>query len=192
VFSQLDLARDLLDYEDNEFSGIEIALNNKANIAEIQEQIKAIFEQKVEVKTRLQLNDELYKMLNTENLMVYLISTLVLVIALFNLVGAVIMAILDKRENIKTLSNLGASKTQINTIFFFQGLLTTIVGSVVGIVIGVVIILLQLQFEMVNITATLPYPVKFSFVTVLIVFTTTIVLGVLASKIASSRAGKLA
>jgi lipoprotein-releasing system permease protein len=191
VFSQLGLARQLLDYNENEFSGIEIALNNKANIAEIQEQIKTILKQEVEVKTRLQLNDELYKMLNTENLMVYLISTLVLIIALFNLVGAVIMAILDKRENIKTLSNLGASKSQINTIFFFQGLITTIVGSVVGILLGIIIVLLQLQFEIVPITSTLPYPVKFSFITILIVFITTLGLGILASTIASSRAGKL-
>ena len=191
VFTQLDLARNLLNYEDKEFSGIEIALNNNADISKVQEQIKALFEQKVEVKTRLQLNDELYKMLNTENLMVYLISTLVLIIALFNLVGAVIMAILDKRENIKTLSNLGASKSQINTIFFFQGLITTIVGSVMGILLGVLIVFLQVKFELVHITTSLPYPVKFSLWTLLIVISTTILLGILASKIASSRAGKL-
>jgi lipoprotein-releasing system permease protein len=191
VFSQLDLARELLDYENNEFSGIEIALTENADIPKIRSQIQALFDDNVEVKTRLQLNDELYKMLNTENLMVYLISTLVLIIALFNLVGAVIMAILDKRENIKTLSNLGATKTQINSIFFFQGVLTTAVGSVVGIILGTIIIALQLQFELVPITASLPYPVKFSVLTIFIVFITTIGLGLIASKIASSRAGKL-
>lgn len=191
VFSQLDLARQLLDYNENEFSGIEIALNDKADIEGIQEQIKVVFDQEVEVKTRLQLNDELYKMLNTENLMVYLISTLVVIIALFNLIGAVIMAIIDKKDNIKTLSHLGASKSQIKKIFFFQGLLTAVIGSAAGIILGVTIIGLQLQFEFINITASLPYPVKFSILTVFIVLLTTIGLGVLASKIASSRAGKL-
>ena len=192
VFSQLGLARELLDYKDNEFSAIEIALKEKADITNIQNQIKTLFNQDVEVKTRLQLNDELYKMLNTENLMVYLISTLVLIIALFNLVGAVIMAILDKRENIKTLSNLGANRSQINTIFFFQGLLTTIFGSVLGIILGVFIVLLQLNFNLIYITSSLPYPVTFSIWTLIIVLVTTISLGVIASKIASSRAAKLA
>ncbi len=192
VFSQLALARELLDYQDHEYSGIEIALNDDANISKVQEQINLLFDQNVEVKTRLQLNDELYKMLNTENLMVYLISTLVVVIALFNLIGAVIMAILDKKENIKTLSHLGASKSQINQIFFYQGVLTTVVGTIIGIIIGGIVIALQLQFELFYITPSLPYPVKFSLVTMLIVFVTTIGLGLLASKIASSRAGKLA
>lgn len=192
VFSQLALARELLDYQDHEYSGIEIALNDDANISKVQEQINSLFDQNVEVKTRLQLNDELYKMLNTENLMVYLISTLVVVIALFNLIGAVIMAILDKKENIKTLSHLGASKSQINQIFFYQGVLTTVVGTIIGIIIGGIVIALQLQFELFYITPSLPYPVKFSLVTMLIVFVTTIGLGLLASKIASSRAGKLA
>lgn len=191
VFSQLDLARQLLDYKNYEFSGLEIAINDKADIENIQSQISAIFEQEVEVKTRLQLNDELYKMLNTENLMVYLISTLVLIIALFNLVGAVIMAILDKRENIKTLSNLGASKAQINAIFFFQGLLTTIVGSVLGIILGIITVILQLKFNLIYITSSFPYPVEFSLWTLLTVLITTLLLGIVASKIASSRAGKL-
>jgi len=191
VFSQLNLARDLLDYDEHEFSGIEIALNDDANISKVQQQINSFFDQSVEVKTRLQLNDELYKMLNTENLMVYLISTLVVIIALFNLIGAVIMAILDKKANIQTLSHLGACKAQINQIFFFQGVLTAVVGTIIGIIIGGVVIALQLHFELFFITPSLPYPVKFSFITILIVFATTIGLGLLASKIASSRAGKL-
>lgn len=192
VFGQLELARQLLNYKNNEYSAIEIATTDNANLDDLKLQIQGLFNQNVEVKTRLQLNDELYKMLNTENLMVYLISTLVVIIALFNLVGAVIMAIIDKRENIKTLSHLGADKSQINRIFFYQGLLTAIVGSVIGLVAGFLIVVLQLQFELVPITANLAYPVKLETINIFIVLTTTIGLGVLASIIASSRAGKLA
>jgi lipoprotein-releasing system permease protein len=191
VFSNLELARELLDYKDNEYSAIEIATTNEADIQFIQNKIQTIFAVNVEVKTRLQLNDELYKMLNTENLMVYLICTLVFIIALFNLIGAIIMAILDKKENIKTLSYLGANKTQINQIFFFQGVITAVVGSIIGVIFGAILIGLQLQFDLVNITSSLPYPVEFSVLTLFIVFITTIGLGLLASRIASSRAGKL-
>ena len=73
-------------------------------------------------------------MLNTENLAVYLIFTLVLVIALFNVVGSIIMMILDKRANIKTLHNLGAKLSEIRAVFYYQGILMTILGGSVGIV----------------------------------------------------------
>ncbi len=191
VFGQLQLARDLLEFKNNEFSALEISLTEKADIPELKAKIEQIFSQNVDVKTRLQLNDQLYKMLNTENLMVYLISTLVLIIALFNLIGSVIMAIIDKKEDIQTLSYLGANTQQINTIFFFQGFLTTLIGSLIGIIFGVIVILLQLKYELVNITASLAYPVKLQMSTVLIVLLTTILLGYFASKIASSRASKL-
>jgi lipoprotein-releasing system permease protein len=192
IFSELQLARELLDFGSNEFSAVEIATEPNADVESIQKKIQSIFNEKVEVKTRLQLNDELYKMLNTENLMVYLICTLVVIISLFNLIGAVIMAIIDKKENIKTLSDLGATPTEINQVFFYQGLLSSVLGSVIGIISGVLLVFLQLEFELINITSSLPYPVKISFLNLVIVLGTTIGLGVAASKIASSRAGKLA
>ncbi len=191
IFSQLQLTRELLDFEDDEFSAIELAISPNADIETIKNKLQNLFAAKVEVKTRLQLNDELYKMLNTENLMVYLICTLVVIIALFNLIGAVIMAIIDKKENIKTLAHIGATPQDINRLFFFQGLLSTIVGSVMGIIFGLGIVWLQLEFELVNITPSLAYPVKISFLNLIIVLGTTISLGIIASKIASSRAGKL-
>ena len=191
LFGQLELAKELLNYKNNEYSAVELAIAENADISKLKSEISNLFQDEVIVKTRLQLNDELYKMLNTENLMVYLISTLVLIIALFNLIGSVIMAILDKKENIITLSHLGANKFQINSIFFFQGIITTLVGSVIGILFGCILIGLQLKFQLFYITPSLPYPVKFSFLTLLIVLVTTICLGIIASKIASSRAGKI-
>lgn len=191
VFGNLVLARDLLGHEDNEFSGIEIKLTEKANVEDIKSKIQNIFKNKVEVKTRLQLNDQLYKMLNTENLMVYLISTLVIIIALFNLIGVVIMAILDKKDNIKTLSDLGATTKEINRIFFFQGMLTASMGTVAGIICGLILVGLQFQFDLIKITASLAYPVKFSFFNIFIVIGTTLGFGFLASKLASSRASRL-
>jgi len=191
VFSNLILARELLNFETNEYSTIEISLTPNADYETVKTTLDNLFSNRVEIKSRLQLNDQLYKMLNTENLMVYLISTLVIIIALFNLIGSIIMSIIDKRENITTLSHLGATPGQINSIFFLQGVITSVLGSITGISIGSIVVWLQLQFNFIYITSSLPYPVKLSAFTLLIVLGTTISLGVLASKIASSRASKL-
>ena len=105
VFADLTLAQELLEYKPNQISGVEIKMKPNANEAEISEKLDTVFQNKVEVKTRAQLNATLYKMLNTENIAVYLIFTLVIIIALFNLIGALIMMILDKKNNLKTLYN---------------------------------------------------------------------------------------
>jgi len=129
-------------------------------------------------------------MLNTENLAVYLIFTLVLIIALFNVIGSIIMMILDKKKTLNTLFNLGATLKDIKRIFFFQGSLMTLVGGLIGIFLGFIIILLQKSFALVMITSSLPYPVTIKFENFLVVFLTISVLGVLASKIASVRITK--
>ena len=99
---------------------------------EVRNEITAIFDVELEIKNKLQLNDALYKMLNSENLAVYLIFTLVLIIALFNVVGSIIMMILDKKKNLKTLADLGAEVGQLRRIFFLQGTLMTLSGGIIG------------------------------------------------------------
>jgi lipoprotein-releasing system permease protein len=129
-------------------------------------------------------------MLNTENLAVYLIFTLVLIIALFNVAGSIIMVILDKRDNIKTLYNLGASESQIKQIFFTQGILMTITGGAIGLSAAVLLVYLQLQFDLVMITPSLPYPVAITFENILIVIFTIGILGLIASFIAAGSSRK--
>jgi hypothetical protein len=126
-------------------------------------------------------------MLNTENIAVYLIFILVLIIAFFNLVGAIIMMILDKKEDLKTLYALGMNQRQMRQIFFWQGTMTSVIGALIGVTIGAIVVLLQQHFTFVMITPTLAYPVAITAVNVLVVLSTIIVLGVLASVIASSR-----
>jgi lipoprotein-releasing system permease protein len=129
-------------------------------------------------------------MLNTENLAVYLIFTLVIIIALFNLIGALIMMILDKKGNLKTLLNLGTEIKNLRKIFLLQGTLLSIFGGVVGLILGIAIVLIQQHYELVMITPTLAYPVVFTIENVLIVFFTILTLGFIASLIASSRVSK--
>lgn len=190
VFADLGLAQELLQYKTNQVSGIELKLKPNSNEAEVITKIKAIFNNKVDVKTRAELNATLHKMLNTENIAVYLIFTLVIVIALFNLIGALIMMILDKKANLKTLYNLGTEVKDLRKVFLLQGSLLSVLGGLIGLVLGIIIVLIQQQFQLIMITPTLAYPVEFSIFNVLIVFLTIVSLGIIASFIASSRVTK--
>ena len=187
VFSDLSLARNLLDLKEQEFSGIEIKLQPDASVEEVRAKLNVLFSGQVRVLDRVQQNDALYKMLNTENIAVYLIFTLVMIIALFNVIGSIIMMILDKRSNIKTLFNLGATIKEIRQIFFFQGVMMTTLGGLIGIILGVILVFLQLKFSWVSITPSLAYPVKFEWSNVLVVLLTISVLGMLSSRLASTR-----
>ena len=133
------------------------------------------------------------KMLNTEYLAVYLIFTLVLIIALFNVVGSIIMMILDKKKNLNTLFNIGVTTKDIRKIFFYQGSLMSIFGGLIGIGVGLLLTLNQIygpEALKIFITPSLPYPVKVKISNLLIVFVTISVLGIIASRIASSRITK--
>jgi lipoprotein-releasing system permease protein len=101
-----------------------------------------------------------------------------------------IMMILDKKSNLKTLYNLGVEVKNLRKIFLFQGTLLSVIGGIIGLILGVIIVLIQQQFQLIMITPTLAYPVVFSFQNVLIVFLTIFLLGFVASLIASSQVSK--
>ena len=142
------------------------------------------------IQTREQLNSVFYKMLNTENLVSYLVFTLILIIALFNVIGAILMMIIDKKDNLKTLFHLGSPIREIRKIFVLQGFLLTVYGLIIGLIIAIPFVLLQKKFGFIMITQSLAYPVEFHFTNVLIVVITIVVLGFLAAKIASGRISK--
>lgn len=187
VFADLMLTQSLLELTPDQISALEIKLHGNADEETIKSGIKQIFNDKVVVKNRAQLNESLYKMLNTENMVVYLIFTLVIIIALFNLVGALIMMILEKKNNLKTLYNLGADIADLKKIFLLQGSLLSVFGGLLGMLLGITVVIIQQQFQLIMITPTLAYPVVFSVQNVVIVMATITLLGILASWIASSR-----
>lgn len=190
VFADLGLAQELLAYKPNQISGLEVKIKKESDEKAIISKLQTIFSNKITVKNRAQLNESLYKMLNTENLAVYLIFTLVIIIALFNLVGALIMMILDKKANLKTLLNLGTEIKDLRKIFLLQGTILSFFGGMIGLSLGIAIVLLQQRFELIMITPTLAYPVVFTIENVLIVFATIVTFGFIASLIASSRVSK--
>ncbi len=190
VFADLRLTQALLEKDSLQISGINFKMDDGVEPSAVRSEIQAVLGSGVELKNREQLNSTLYKMLNTENVATYLIFTLVLIIALFNVVGAIIMMILDKQQNSKTLYSLGTTIKELQRIYFAQGVLVTGLGGLIGVLLGVLIVWSQLAFGWLKITPSLAYPVKFEFINIAIVLTTIIVLGIIASKIASSRINK--
>jgi lipoprotein-releasing system permease protein len=187
TFISLELAQELLNYFPDQISGIEINVENIDERAQVIAELKNNLGPGFKVETREQLNAVFYKMLNTENFVSYLIFTLILIIALFNVIGAIIMMILDKRENLKTMYSLGATIKEIKKVFILQGFLLSVFGLIIGLSVGVMLVLLQKKYHLFMITQHLAYPVEFTFFNVLTVIITILVLGFLASKIASSR-----
>ena len=190
VFAPLAMTQAFLEKDTTQISGINFKLKESADIETVREEVKAILGDKALLLTRQELNGTLHKMLKTENTATYLIFTLVLVIALFNVVGAIIMLILDKRENSKTLFALGATIPQLRKIYFLQGVLVTVLGGFAGIILGSLVVASQLLFEWWKITPSLAYPVEYQFINNFIVLGTIGVLGLISSKIASSRISK--
>jgi efflux ABC transporter, permease protein len=191
VFATLSLAQRLTGVQANEVSAIEVKLSKGISATEGKKRLQKVLGDSFVIKDRMALNEDLYKMFQTENLATYLIFTLVLIVALFNLVGAIIMMILDKRKNLYTLFALGMTQRQIRAIFFLQGVIVSLLGAVFGVGLGIGIAWLQKTYPMlyINPNATVPiaYPMDIRLLEIVVVFFTIFVLGILASAIGASR-----
>jgi len=190
VFTDLGIAQEMLQFKPNQFTSLEFKLKSGADEDDVRQKLETIFSGKITLKNREQLNDALHKMLNAENLVTYLFCSLVVVLTLFCLAGALIMLILDKKENIKTLHSLGAELQSLRNIFFYQGIFITLLGATIGVALGTGIVYAQKQFSVVMITNTMAYPVNFNAMNIVIVLATIFILGILASKIAAARVSK--
>lgn len=147
----------------NSFSLIELSVKDKNQLNAIQEQLQNLLGPDYLIKNRYQLNDVLFKTLETEKLWTFLILAFILVIATFNIIGALTMLIIEKKKDIKTLYNLGADQQLIRTIFMKEGFLITSVGALFGLVIGLIVCLLQQEYHFVTFDdmSVIPYyPIK--------------------------------
>ena len=186
IYTGLKDLQNLLGYTENQISSVEIILKDPLKSEETADLLRSKLGSEFKVKTKEQLNDTLYKMLNTEQVAVYLVFTLVLIIALFNLISSIIIMVLEKRNNLKTLYNSGATHNEIKKIFYFQGLIITFLGGATGMFLGFLLMLIQQKFSVFMITSSLAYPVSIELSTFLIVSVTILALGSFASKISSN------
>ncbi|WPU98825.1 FtsX-like permease family protein [Mucilaginibacter sp. cycad4] len=141
----IGFARDLLD-QPVDVSSLQLNFKRGTNIDAMQKNIQDKIGRDFTVKNRKEQNSELYKTLNYESWAVYMILTFVLIIAIFNIIGSLTMLVIDKRKDIAILSGLGANKNMIQGIFFFEGMMITAIGCIIGIMLGAIFCLLQQHY----------------------------------------------
>ena len=187
AFAPLPFVWSLTNVAANTYTAVDVKLDKNAKNDAVKEEIQLIIGSEFEVIKKEALNPALYRMLQTERIAIYLILSLVLTIALFNVVGAIVMMVLDKRNQLQTLLGMGSSVNEIRQIFFYQGLLLSGVGGFFGLIVGVGIVVAQSFSEFILVPGTrLPYPITFSFENLSVLLLIWGVLSVLAAWIASA------
>ena len=182
AFTSMASMASLIGAQENAFTAIEIFSNKSLNDKDIKAFVVNEFGENAEVLTKQDLNPALYKMLNTENFAVYLIFSLVALVAMFNLVGSLTIMIVEKKRDLRILKSLGGEKNDINQVFFLLGIVTSFFGGVLGVVLAWVIIVTQNSFSLILVPGTsIPYPISFTFSNVFIVLITILTLGVITS-----------
>lgn len=181
----IDLVRELLSYED-EVSSIDIKVKDGVDIKALHGKIKSILGNEYVVKDRFEQQEDLYRMVNIEKWVTFLILAIIMVIAVFNVVGSLTILIIEKDDDIRILKSMGGSNSLIIRIFMFEGLLITIIGVLSGIVIGLFVCLAQQYFGLWKLGSTPEtfiidaYPVSVQVLDVVLVFVTVSVVSFLA------------
>jgi lipoprotein-releasing system permease protein len=187
AFAPLPFVWSLTNAPTNTFTAVDVKLDENANKNALIEEIQRIIGSEFEIIEKEALNPALYRMLQTERIAIYLILSLVLTIALFNVVGAIVMMVLDKRNQLQTLLGMGSSVNEIRQIFFYQGLLLSGVGGFFGLVVGIGVVIAQSIGEFILVPGTqLPYPIAFSFENLFALLLIWGVLSVVAAWVASA------
>ncbi len=149
ILTSLDFARRLFNY-DTEVSAIEMKLKPGSNIGSVQKKIAGILGDRFIVQNRYEQQADVFRIMEIEKLISYLFLTFILGIACFNVIGSLSMLILDKREDVKTLRNLGADDRLIARIFLFEGRMISVFGALSGIVLGLLLCFLQQRFGLIS------------------------------------------
>jgi lipoprotein-releasing system permease protein len=152
VFVPLDFARELLEYN-TEVSSIEIKTDKVSEIDKVQSSVKTIFGKDFRVQNRLEQQAIFYKVMRSERLAIFVILTLILFIASFNIIGSLTMLIIEKERDIEILKSLGADNNLIRKIFIFEGWMISIIGAFAGVVLGFTICWIQQRFGLIRLNS---------------------------------------
>ncbi len=188
LFCPIEFVRDLMKYE-NEATSVEITLKNHENSSKCRREIEKSVGEKFVVKDKYEQEESLYKTMKSEKLIIFLILALILVLASFNIIGALGMLIIEKQQDVGVLYGQGANKTFIRKVFVYEGTLVSAIGGLFGVVLGAIICLLQQTFHIVKLGGAngnyiIPYyPVQIRFTDMVLVFLTIMIISALTSLI---------
>ena len=178
IFCSTDFARELLEFGENTYSYLALKTKKKISKKELDQMLKNILNEEYILESRADKNSAINRMVEIENLAVYLIFSLVIIISLFNLIGSLLMMFLDKSDELKTILSMGETPKNIQKIFLIIGLLISSIGSLFGIVLGSFLLLIQAYFPFLYVPGTsIPYPVVLTIENLILVFLTVLLLG---------------
>ena len=192
AFTSMKTISSLIGVGENSYTSIEVAIDGNINKADFEKEINNLLSSDLSVLDKQDLNPALYKMLNTENLAVYLIFSLVALISMFNLVGSITIMMVEKKKDLRVIEILGGQKKDFNKIFFSLGVFTTVFGTIIGIGLAWLLVMLQNFYSFISVPGTsIPYPVSLTSTNVIIVFLTVVLMGIITSAWSSSAQGKV-
>ena len=193
VITNIDILKEMLGLKPNEYSSVEIKLANveqeKETIAALQQMLGKGYL----VENRYQQNRSLFAVMQLEKWAIYGILSLILVIAAFNMIGALTMLVLEKEQDIQILQAMGSGRIFIQKIFLTEGVLLALAGSIIGIILALIFSYMQVTFKIIPLTGSFVidyYPVKILITDILLVIATVIVIGLLASWVPSVKAAR--
>lgn len=188
VFVPIEFARNLMDYE-REVTSVEVKLKNGKDYARWQPEIERLLGDKFVVKNKYQQEELLYKTMKSEKLIVFVILAFILLVAAFNIIGTLAMLIIEKKDDLMVFYAMGAKKSLVRRIFLVQGSFISMLGGIIGLILGAIVCFLQQTFHIIGLGDGSSgylldyYPVQMEFLDFLLVLLTIIVISVVTSYI---------
>ena len=194
VITNMAFMKQQMNYKPDEYSALEISLSNPNQTEEFTQQLQKKLGDHFKVLTKYQQNASLYNSMRLEKWFIYAVLTLILIIAAFNMVGALTMLVLEKRKDISVLQSLGADNSLIKKIFLSEGILLAVVGAGTGIILALIISFLQMKYHFVKLEGNSflidYFPVKLVFTDFVLVALTSLIIAFCASWFPAQKASK--
>ena len=192
AFTNLSFMKRMLGLQADEYSAVEIKINDEQQTEQMKKQLQQYFGNNYLVQTRYEQNQSLYNVMRMEKWVIYVLLTLILIVASFTLVGALTMLVLEKQKDIHVLKALGANNNFIQKIFLNEGFLLGMLGGAAGIILAIIICWLQVKYKLVPLQGGSflidYYPVKLLAKDFLLVLFTILIVTLLASWFPSRKA----
>lgn len=185
IIAPIAFTRNLFGQEGN-ISSLELRVKAGSDLDVVKKQAQKLCEGKFKVLDRFEQQEDTFKIMQIEKLIAYIFLTFILMVASFNIIGSLSMLIIDKKNDVQTLRNLGASDQQITRVFLFEGRMIAVIGAIIGIALGLLLCWLQQRYGLVALGESSgqfvvnAYPVSVHPWDVVLVFVTVIAVGWLA------------
>ena len=185
ILTSIGFARRLFDQQ-GMLSSLELRLKQGSDFEAVKERIKQVVGDKYQVMDRYEQQEDTFRIMKIEKLIAYIFLTFILMVACFNIIGSLSMLIIDKKDDVVTLRNLGASDRQITQIFLFEGRLISAIGAIIGIALGLLLCWIQQTYGIISLGSSEgsfvvnAYPVSVHPLDVIIIFLTVLAVGFLA------------